>query len=97
MTAPQAPPLLPQPISRSWRNLLLSAHIIASVGLLGTDAAVLALNIAGWRHADPRTICPAAHLIGAWLLLPLGTCVPARSMPRHGARSSGSGRMTAVR
>lgn len=67
----QAPPLLPQPIPRSWRNLLLSAHIIASVGLLGTDAAVLTLNIAGWRHADPQTIYPAARLIGAWLLLPL--------------------------
>jgi uncharacterized membrane protein len=60
-----------RPISRSWRNLLLSAHIIASVGLLGTDAAVLTLTVAGWRHADPRTIYPAAHLIAAWLLLPL--------------------------
>ena len=70
-TTLQAPPLRARPISPSWRNLLLSAHIIASVGLLGTDAAVLTLAIAGWRHADPRTIYPAAHLIGLWLLLPL--------------------------
>lgn len=69
MTA--APPPRSQPIPCNGRNLLLSTHIIASVGLLGTDAAVLTLNIAGWRHADPQTIYPAAHLIGLWLLLPL--------------------------
>ncbi len=72
MTATRpATPLRSQSIPRGWRNLLLSVHVIASVGLLGTDAAVLTLNIAGWRHADPRTVYPAAHLIALWLLLPL--------------------------
>lgn len=54
-----------------WRKLLMSAHIIVSVGLLGSDAAVLVLCIAGARGADPRTIYPAAHLIATTLLVPL--------------------------
>lgn len=59
----QLPPL--------WRKLLLSVHIIVSVGLLGSDAAVLVLCIAGARSADPRTVYPAAHLIATTLLVPL--------------------------
>ena len=54
-----------------WRKLLLSVHIIVSVGLLGTDAAVLLLCIAGARGAAPGTVYPAAHLIGVALLVPL--------------------------
>lgn len=57
----------PQP----WRKLLMSIHIIVSVGLLGSDAAVLVLCIAGARGADPRTVYPAAHLIATTLLVPL--------------------------
>ncbi|MGZ3715788.1 MAG: hypothetical protein ACXVA4_10240 [Ktedonobacterales bacterium] len=53
------------------RKLLLSAHIIVSVGLLGSDAAVLVLCIAGARGSDPRTVYPAAHLIATTLLVPL--------------------------
>jgi uncharacterized membrane protein len=67
----EAPPLLRRQLAPPWRKLLLSIHLIASVGLVGTDAAVLTLNIAGWRHADAATIYPSAHLIGLWLLLPL--------------------------
>ncbi len=58
-------------LSSPWRKLLLSVHIIVSVGLLGTDAAVLILCIAGARGSDPRTVYPAAHLIGVTLLVPL--------------------------
>lgn len=58
---------LPSP----WRKLLLSVHIIVSVGLLGADAALLVLCIAGARDSDPRTVYPAAHLIGTTLLVPL--------------------------
>jgi hypothetical protein len=58
-------------LSPSWRKMLLSVHVIVSVGLLGADAAVLLLCIAGARGADPRTVYPAARLIGSTLLVPL--------------------------
>lgn len=58
-------------LSPPWRELLLSVHVIVSVGLLGTDGAVLLLAVAGWRGADPLTVYPAAHLLGADLLAPL--------------------------
>ncbi|MGZ3667209.1 MAG: hypothetical protein ACXVDA_22300 [Ktedonobacterales bacterium] len=54
-----------------WRKLLLSMHLIVSVGLLGSDAAVLILCIAGARGSDPRTVYPAASLIASALLVPL--------------------------
>jgi hypothetical protein len=58
-------------LSPPWRKLLLTVHIIVSVGLLGADAAVLLLCIAGARGAVPGTVYPAAHLIGVALLVPL--------------------------
>lgn len=54
-----------------WRKLLLSTHLIVSVGLLGSDAAVLILCLAGAHGADPRTVYPAASLIAGTLLVPL--------------------------
>lgn len=54
-----------------WRKLLLSVHLIVSVGLLGSDAAVLLLCIAGARGSDPSTVYPAASLIASVLLVPL--------------------------
>ncbi|HET8629612.1 MAG TPA: hypothetical protein VFL91_19515 [Thermomicrobiales bacterium] len=60
-----------RPLSPPWRKLLVSLHIIVSVGLLGADAAVLLLCVAGARGADPSMIYPAAHLIGGNLLVPL--------------------------
>lgn len=72
----RALPTRPRPravwqLSPPWRKLFLSVHIIVSVGLLGADAAVLTLSIVGARGSDPRTIYPAAHLIGRTLLVPL--------------------------
>jgi hypothetical protein len=58
-------------LSPRWRKLLLTVHVAASVGLLGVDATVVALGVAGLRGSDPRTVYPAADLIGAALLLPL--------------------------
>jgi ABC-type molybdate transport system permease subunit len=49
----------------------VAVHIIVSVGLLGADASVLLLCIAGARGSDPRTVYPAAHLIAGTLLVPL--------------------------
>ncbi|MEU1599224.1 hypothetical protein ABZ468_42100 [Streptomyces sp. NPDC005708] len=54
-----------------WRKVLRAAHVTVSVGLLGSDAAVLALASAGRLGSDPVTVYPAAHLIGELLLLPL--------------------------
>jgi hypothetical protein len=54
-----------------WRKVLRAAHVTVSVGLLGSDAAVLALASAGRLGSDPVTVYPAAHMIGELLLLPL--------------------------
>lgn len=67
----------PQPGTARWqlppkgRKLLLCLHVIVSVGLLGVDAAVLLLCIAGALGAAPVTVYPAARLIGRALLVPL--------------------------
>jgi hypothetical protein len=67
----------PQPARRRgtlpprWRKVLRAAHVTVSVGLLGSDAAVLVLATAGRLGSDPVTVYPAAHLIGELLLLPL--------------------------
>lgn len=59
-------------MSPPWRKLLLTVHVVVAVGLLGADAAVLALVTAGWLGgAGPVTVYPAAHLLGTALLLPL--------------------------
>lgn len=60
----------PRRLAPPWRKLLLTVHVISSVGLLGADAAVLALGIAGWYGTDPLTVYPAAHLLGELLVLP---------------------------
>ncbi|OKI63980.1 hypothetical protein [Micromonospora sp. CB01531] len=53
------------------RRLLLAAHIIITVGALGADTALLALAVSGLRDTDPRTVYPAAYLLGRWLVAPL--------------------------
>jgi hypothetical protein len=58
-------------LSRGARTSLLTAHVITAVGLLGVDVAALALEIAGWRNADPVMIYPAVSLLVRWLLIPL--------------------------
>ncbi len=53
------------------RKLLLSIHILTTVGALGAGLVLVMLGIAGLSGADPRTIYPAAHLVSAWLVAPL--------------------------
>ncbi len=55
----------------AWRKLLLTVHVTVSVGLLGCDAAVLTLVLAGARGAVPAGVYPAAHLLADVLLVPL--------------------------
>jgi hypothetical protein len=59
--------VLPQP----WRKLLLTVHVAASVSVLGTDLALLALGAASVGGADPVAVYPAASLIAVWLVTPL--------------------------
>lgn len=58
-------------LSPSARRALLSTHIVSAVGVLGVDAVVLALGVAGLSGADPRTVYPAMHLVAADLMAPL--------------------------
>lgn len=54
-----------------WRKPLLILHITTTVGALGAALVLTALGIGGLRGADPATVYPAAHLVEAWLVLPL--------------------------
>jgi hypothetical protein len=58
-------------LSPLWRKALLTTHMVTSVGLLGADAAVLALVCSGWGGSEPLTVYPAAHLLGQALIVPL--------------------------
>jgi len=59
------------PLPRPLRTALLIVHIVVTVAALGTDLALLALGAAGLRGDDPRTVYPAGHLLGQWLMVPL--------------------------
>jgi hypothetical protein len=58
-------------LAAPWHKLLLTLHVATTVSVLGMDLVLLALGIASLGGADPRTIYPAAHLVGAWLVAPL--------------------------
>jgi len=58
-------------LRRPLRTALLIVHLVVTVAALGTDLALLALGVAGLRGADPRTVYPAGHLLGQWLMVPL--------------------------
>jgi hypothetical protein len=58
-------------LSAPWRKLLLTVHVAATVSVLGTDLVLLLLGLSSLSGTDPRTIYPAAHLVGARLVAPL--------------------------
>src|SRR5262245_54221967 len=58
-------------LSAPWRKLLLTTHVAATVSVLGTDLVLLLLGLSSLTGADPRTIYPAAYLVGARLVAPL--------------------------
>lgn len=71
-TLASAPPIRKNlSLSPSRRRALLSAHIVSAVALLGADAVVLALGVAGLSGWDPRTVYPAMHLVATDLMAPL--------------------------
>jgi Mn2+/Fe2+ NRAMP family transporter len=51
------------PLSRSLRRTVLTAHIIASVGLLGDTAAVLVVNIRAATTDDPALAAASYDLL----------------------------------
>jgi hypothetical protein len=59
--------LLPQP----WRKLLLSVHVGTTVSVLGADLALLTLVVSGLLGSEPRSVYPAAQVVGANLVAPL--------------------------
>ena len=58
-------------LSPRQRKLLLTVHVVVTVGALGAVAVLAVLGIAGLRGADPRSVYPAAHLVESWLVAPL--------------------------
>jgi hypothetical protein len=56
---------------RGARNLLLTVHVLATVGLFGADLGLLVLGTSSVASADPRSIYPATHLIGEIVVQPL--------------------------
>jgi hypothetical protein len=55
----------------AWRKLLLTVHVLATVGVFGADLALLILGVSSVFGADPQTVYPAAHLISQVLVAPL--------------------------
>lgn len=58
-------------MSPRWRRLLLTAHLAVSVGLVGAALVLIALGVSSLRGADPEIVYPAAHLVDAWVVIPL--------------------------
>jgi hypothetical protein len=52
-------------------KLLLTVHVLATVGVFGADLVLLVLGLASLLGAEPRTIFPAAHLVATNLVAPL--------------------------
>jgi hypothetical protein len=55
----------------SGRNLLITVHVLATVGLFGADLGLLVIGTSGIAGADPRAIYPASHLIAEIIVQPL--------------------------
>jgi hypothetical protein len=61
-------------LGSSARKFALTAHVVSSVGWLGSVAAFLALAVVGLRSEDPQTVRAAYHgadLVTTWVILPL--------------------------
>jgi Predicted integral membrane protein (DUF2269) len=68
--APRAPRGAPGPVGQRPK-LLLTLHVLATVGVFGADLVLLVLGLSSLRGAEPRTIYPAARLVAANLVAPL--------------------------
>lgn len=55
----------------TWRKLFVTVHVVAAVGLIGTVVTLAGLGVSGLRGADPLSVFPPAHMVDAWLVIPL--------------------------
>jgi hypothetical protein len=53
------------------RKLLLTVHVLATVGLFGVDLGLLVLGTSSLAGADPLSTYPAAHLMSEVVIQPL--------------------------
>jgi hypothetical protein len=68
-TATTTPARTRRLLSPTARRALLTAHIVASVGLLGDTAAVLAINIRAATTDDPAFAAASYELLGMFALV----------------------------
>ncbi len=52
-------------------KLLLTVHVLATVGVFGADLVLVALGVSSLIGAEPRTVYPAARLVAANVVAPL--------------------------
>ena len=60
--------------ARLWRRIVLTVHLVASVGWIGAVIAYLALNVASMTATDAgmvRMAWSAMEIIGWWAIVPL--------------------------
>jgi hypothetical protein len=64
----------PRQLSRPWRNLLLTVHVVVAVGVLGVDLVLLTLGVTGLASHDAaltRAVYLTMGLLADTILLPL--------------------------
>lgn len=64
-------------LSRRARGALLTVHVVMSVGWLGLDGALVALEVTGLGTGDPTEragMAAAMAVIVAWVLVPVVFC-----------------------
>src|SRR5882757_7628158 len=70
----QESPFMITTMTPSLRRFMFTAHVTASVGLLGSIAAFLALAIVGVTSRDAqmvRAVYPAMELVARFVIVPL--------------------------
>jgi hypothetical protein len=68
-TAIETPKRAPRRLSPKVRRAVLTTHIVASVGLLGDVAAVLAVNVRAATTADPQLAASSYELLAMFSVL----------------------------
>jgi hypothetical protein len=62
-------------LSPRWRKAVLTLHVVASVGWLGTDLVLVTLGISGLSGWRPEVVYPALGFVGQTLFVPLSLIV----------------------
>ena len=83
------PSASPRRLGPRRRKALLTVHVSAAAGLIGTDLALLTLAASGVGGVDPPAVYPAMSLVSSGVLVPLavislGTGVRLAGLGRYG-------------